>query len=293
MKKCLQCQEAFESNDWRCPKCSGEPIFEGPIPLFAPALAAENDGFPALSFERLFEMEESNFWFRGRNELIVWAIRRYFGHAKSFFEIGCGTGYVINGIREKFSSLKLSGSEIHRRGLTFASRRLPSVELLQMDARAIPFVNEFDLVGLFDVLEHIEEDVKVLNQIFDAVRSESGGLILTVPQHKFLWSQNDVFACHCRRYSKAELTSKVERAGFEVVFVSSFVSLLLPLMFMSRLTKRSSKNYNPEDEFKIPKVLNKVLEVVMSVERHLIQIGVRLPLGGSLLLIARVPISAP
>jgi len=288
MKKCLKCQECFDSEQWRCPKCLSEPLFEGHVPLFAPELAAENDGFPSLSFDLLFALEENNFWFKGRNELIIWAINRYFKYAKNFFEIGCGTGYVISGIKSRFSSLKLTGSEIHRRGLNFASQRLPSVDLLQMDARAIPFANEFDLIGLFDVLEHIEEDTEVLNQICLAVRAKSGGIILTVPQHRFLWSQADEFAYHCRRYSRTELISKVEKAGFEVLFVSSFVSLLLPLMLVSRATKSDPKEYNPEAEFKIPKWLNEALELVMHIERLLIQSGLRFPLGGSLLLVARI-----
>jgi SAM-dependent methyltransferase len=289
MKKCLQCQKAFESDKWQCPSCSSTPAFEGTIPLFAPALAEENDGFQSVSFELLFALEENNFWFKGRNELIIWAIERYFKSAKSFFEIGCGTGFVINGIRSRFASLKLTGSEIHRRGLNFARQRLPAVNLLQMDARAIPFANEFDLVGLFDVLEHIEEDEKVLSQIFEAVRTNAGGLILTVPQHKFLWSQADEFAYHCRRYSKEDLCRKVKKAGFEIAFVSSFVSLLLPLMLVSRLTKGNPDNYDPEAEFKIPAALNKALELVMQVERLMIKMGLRFPMGGSLLLVARVP----
>jgi SAM-dependent methyltransferase len=57
--------------------------------------------------------------------------------------------------------------------------------LFQMDARKIPFESEFDVIGAFDVLEHIEEDEKALAQIFHAVLP-GGGLILTVPQHRFL-----------------------------------------------------------------------------------------------------------
>ena len=289
MKKCLQCQQTFDGESWSCPKCAETPVFEGRIPFFAPALAAENDGFQSLSFDLLFALEENNFWFKARNELILWAIDKYFKAAKSFFEIGCGTGFVINGVKSRFAAMKLTGSEIHRRGLNFASQRLPSVDLLQMDALKIPFENEFDLIGMFDVLEHIEDDQTALSQIFDALRVKSGGLILTVPQHQFLWSQADEFAYHCRRYSRAELCSKVEKAGFEVAFVSSFVSFLLPLMLISRSTKKSAETYNPEDEFKIPAWLNKALEFVMHIERVFIQTGIRLPAGGSLLLVARVP----
>ena len=79
-----------------------------------------------------------------------------------------------------------------------------------MDARRIPFEREFDVVGAFDVLEHIVEDEDVLGQMFKATRP-GGGLLVTVPQHPFLWSASDEHAMHQRRYSRAELRRKVER----------------------------------------------------------------------------------
>jgi methylase of polypeptide subunit release factors len=107
-------------------------------------------------FEKLFSLEAGNFWFRARNKLIVWAIQKHFGNVRSFLEIGCGTGYVLSGIKGNLPTTKIYGSELHSRGLQFAAERLPDVELLQMDARSIPFVDEFDLLGAFDVLESIE-----------------------------------------------------------------------------------------------------------------------------------------
>ena len=64
-----------------------------------------------------------------------------------------------------------------------------------MDARRIPFEDEFDVIGAFDVLEHIKEDEQVLVQMHRAVKS-GGGIMLTVPQHMFLWSEQDVQAHH-------------------------------------------------------------------------------------------------
>jgi ubiquinone/menaquinone biosynthesis C-methylase UbiE len=141
---------------------------------FAPGLAAGNDGFGAGYFEQLFKVEAGNFWFRSRNKLLLWALRKYFPHAENFFEIGCGTGYVLSGIQREFSSLRLYGSDIFSNGLLFAQQRLSDVSLFQMDARRIPFEKEFDVIGAFDVLEHIDEDGIVLQQMFQATKPGGG-----------------------------------------------------------------------------------------------------------------------
>ena len=74
------------------------------------------------------------------------------------------------------------------------------------------------------------EDETVLRQVAKALRP-GGRLLITVPQHQFLWSATDETAHHVRRYScQSDLRAKTERAGFHVLRVSSFVSFLLPLM---------------------------------------------------------------
>ena len=98
-----------------------------------------------------------------------------------------------------------------------------------------------------------------------------GGIILTVPQHPWLWSQADTYAHHVRRYIKQDLITKLQQTGFKVVKVTSFVSLLLPLMLLSRLNQRSSKNYDPTSELKISGTLNYFLEDVWKVLKNSIK----------------------
>jgi SAM-dependent methyltransferase len=246
-------------------------------------------GFKPEYFERLAKIEESNFWFCARNELIQWALRTYFPDAKSFFEVGCGTGFVLAGIRENFPRMRLVGSEIFADGLVFAKARLPEVELYQMDARRIPYECEFDVVGAFDVLEHVIEDENVLLQMFEAARP-GGGLLITVPQHPFLWSASDQHAKHQRRYNRAELRRKVENAGFQIERITSFNSLLLPLMICSRMRGKRDQDVNPWREFEISPALNRTLESILSFEQIIIRKGVSFPAGGSLLLIGRRPL---
>jgi SAM-dependent methyltransferase len=286
MKICPQCNHHFEQLDWNCPACDYTPPSLEGHKTFASQLAAASEGFEAQFFSQLAKLEARNFWFRSRNRLIIYAIKRYFPQAQSFLEIGCGTGFVLQGVEKHFPHLICSGSEIFTEGLKFATERLDKTTLFQMDARQIPFVEEFDIIGAFDVLEHIEQDSDVLKQMYQATRMK-GGIILTVPQHTWLWSQSDTHAHHVRRYAKEDIVIKLHQTGFKVVRITSFVSFLLPLMLISRLNNRSnSKKYDPINELKISGILNYWLEKILDMERWFIKLGASFPLGGSLLVIA-------
>jgi SAM-dependent methyltransferase len=291
LKLCLACDKEFESDEWRCPRCDHEPKWADSTLCFTSELSQTGDGYPSGAHDSLFELEAGHFWFRARNQIILWALAKHFPAAQSFFEIGCGTGFVLSGVGAQHPGMKLFGSERLHRGLYFTAQRLPQATLYQMDARKIPFKNHFDVIGAFDVLEHIEEDTLVLDEMFRAANSKTGGVILTVPQHKFLWSTVDEYACHLRRYSAKELNNKLVRAGFQVLRLTSFNSLLLPMMMISRVLKRNHKvdNFDPMSEFRIPSFVNRGLEAVMAVEKLSIQSGVSWPMGGSLLAVAKVP----
>ena len=255
--------------------------------MFAPELAEQNDGFPSGDFEFLAKSETGHYWFESRNKLLLWALNKHLPAFSSFMEIGCGTGFVLAGIGRRFPRVRLTGSEIYSDGLAYAAKRLPAAELFQMDARRIPFAEEFDVVGAFDVLEHIEEDEAVLGQMHDAVKP-GGGIILTVPQHPALWSGVDEYSCHKRRYTRSELVRKVRKAGFIPIHTTSFVTILLPAMAILRYQKRRyTEDFDPDAGFTVRPIVNRVLTGVQSVERGLIQMGISLPAGGSLLMAAR------
>ena len=257
--------------------------------VVSPDRTQGSEGFSADYFAQLVQLEEDSFWFQSRNRLLTWALGRYFPRARSLLEIGCGTGFVLSAIQRRFPKLRLSGSDLFDEGLALAQKRLPGVTLHQLDASHIPFKAEFDVVGAFDVLEHIKDDAAALQQMFQAAKP-GGGVILTVPQHRFLWSSVDEYSFHERRYTRTQLRKKVERAGFNVRRITSFVSLLLPLMLVSRARHRTSHACtDPLAEYRIGSRLSAVLEKVMTVERVLIRAGLSFPAGGSLLLVAGRP----
>lgn len=288
MKRCLGCNAHYEFSLSECSTCGVSPRLVDGFCAYAPDFAHVGSGFKASYFPELARLEGANFWFRSRNQLILWALKEYCPKFHSLLEIGCGTGYVLSGISKAFQHSTLHGSDIFTAGLNFAATRLHSVNFMQMDARDIPFAEEFDVIGAFDVLEHIEEDERVLSQVHAALASK-GFILLTVPQHTWLWSPIDEYACHVRRYTASDLHKKIETAGFQIVKSTSFVTILLPAMVASRFypKKVSGEKFDAAAELKIPFWLNSLFFLLLRAELPFIKKGFSIPVGGSRLVVAR------
>jgi SAM-dependent methyltransferase len=287
MKRCLSCNARYASSMRNCLNCGFVPALVDGFDSYAPNFAHDGGGFKSNYFAELAHLEEANFWFQSRNQLIMWAIENYCPNFQSFLEVGCGTGYVLSGVSKRFPRSTLYGSEIFIAGLGFAAARLPSTKFMQMDARSIPFENEFDVIGAFDVLEHIKEDGEVLTQICAALKPE-GLMLLTVPQHAWLWSSIDEYAFHVRRYAAADLHQKIEASGFRLIRSTSFVTTLLPAMMISRFLQKkvSDKQFDATAELKISPWLNSLFSKLLSAELALIKRGFNFPVGGSRLTVA-------
>lgn len=253
--------------------------------MVVPDENAERASYDPRHFERLFQLEAKSFWFRGRSDLIEWALGRYFPSARNLLEIGCGTGYVIERLHRAFPEIELSGTDFFEEGLAYARERVgAAVPLAQADATRLDLEDAFDVIGAFDVIEHIDDDRRVLANVHAALRP-GGGALLTVPQHRWLWSATDVAACHVRRYARAELVEKLTTAGFEVLRMTSFTSLLLPAMWLARL--RAREHGEVEAELDMPAPLNAIGYATLKLESALIRRGANFAAGGSLLAVAR------
>jgi SAM-dependent methyltransferase len=289
MKRCLQCRSTYDGPEWTCLACGASPTRVDGFIAFAPGLAARNEGMEPDAHHRLDLLQDSSFWFRVRNRLVTDLARRYFLMAERVLEIGCGTGYVLRALQSALPRSQISGSEIYINGLPYAANRVgPQVSLFQMDARDIPYVAEFDLICALDVIEHVDEDERVLEELRRALRA-GGGVLLSVPQHPFMWSRADEISFHKRRYRPGELEFKCRKAGLEVIRSTSFVTGLLPLMLLQRLVRSRRKGYDANAELALPRAMDKALEFVLELERKGLRAGLSLPLGGSRFVVARCP----
>jgi SAM-dependent methyltransferase len=262
------------------------------IRCFSPEVASSYDDYPDGGFDLTDKNGESSFWVRSRNRLfksIVYEQMVPEGKTR-FLEIGCGTGGFIQQIVEN-ENLEITGSEIYLKGLLYAKKNLPNVDFIQFDVTQESIGEKFDLIVAFDVIEHIENDVAAISNI-NRMLHKGGGLIMTVPQHMFLWSKLDEIVKHKRRYSRRELVTKLQENGFDISYSTSFVFALFPLMLISRMFDKG-RDQSQSDEVELEKrvkfsnALNSIFDLFMRIDEFLIRLGVSLPFGGTLVVVAR------
>jgi SAM-dependent methyltransferase len=290
VRKCLNCHQVGDLTVWHCEKCGWEPQKKAEMQMFAPELSGITESYDPAWYQELFILESKNFWFTSRNRLLEYFGHCYFSEKGQYLEIGCGTGYVLKMIYEKFPKLRVMASEAQVEGLIFAKNRVKgNVDLCQMDACSIPFQEEFDVIGAYDVIEHIQDHKKVIRQVYDALKV-NGIFMVTVPQHMFLWSQYDEVGCHYRRYERGELEDLLRDAGFLIKRTTSFNALLLPMMIISRWFKKDKnekEQFDVLEELRLSGIVNTVLSFILKIELALIKLGFNLPMGGSRVIVAQ------
>ena len=206
--------------------------------MAAPAPHSGEHYYPAEAFAALARLEANSFWFQSRNRIILSTLRRFVPpQPLRYAEMGCGTGFVLAAVAQAFPAWAVHGFDIHNEAVAFSRQRTPRALVRQADIHSLPQDHAYDVVGIFDVLEHLDDDLAALQGIHRILRP-AGLLILTVPQHPGLWSPYDDAARHRRRYRREEMRRRLTAAGFSVRFLSSFVSTLWPALWWRRRALR-------------------------------------------------------
>ena len=237
--------------------------------------------------DELEAAEPWHFWFHARRELVLWAIGRFGTESGSLLDVGCGTGYVLEGVRRRYPRLMVAGSDADAETIERVMRRVPDALVFQGLAADLSFRDQFDIVTALDVIEHIDDDREALASMRRTLKP-GGLLIVTVPQHPALWSEVDDFSRHRRRYTRRELIEKVRTSGYAVERCTSCFSITLPLLIAARRRPKRGA-FDPVAELRIRRPLNRLLAALVALEASVIKAGLSLPAGGSLLLVARRP----
>jgi SAM-dependent methyltransferase len=262
------------------------------IKCYSPEVAMTYADYPDSGFDLTHKNADSSFWVSSRNRLFKSIVQRHLlptGKTK-FLEIGCGTGNFIEQIVQ-IENLEITGSEIYLKGLVYAKKNLPSVDFVQFDVSQGNIGEQFHIITAFDVIEHIENDNAALSNISQMLNKD-GVLIISVPQHMFLWSKLDEIVKHKRRYIQRELVAKLKANEFDIDYATSFLFTLFPLMLISRLFDRRGDKSPPDEQgfekrVKFSGFLNVIFDFFMRIDEGLIRLGASLPFGGTLVVVAR------
>lgn len=175
-------------------------------------------------------VEGQSFWYFHRNQCLLALLSR-FAPAGPLLDIGGGNGTVSLALHQAGIPSILLEPEMAGacEGL---KNGLPTVICSTFDDAG--FSDEsVHAAGAFDVMEHIEEDSEFLLKVNRAL-APKGRFYLTVPVFPFLWSDADDHAHHCRRYIYEDLSLKLMAAGFNILYMSYFFSLLVGPIFLLR-----------------------------------------------------------
>lgn len=236
------------------------------------------------------QLEENSFWFEHRNACILALVRR-FRPAGLLLDVGGGNGYVTLGLQR--AGLAAALLEPGEQGVRNAARRGVQPVICSTLEDAGFASASLAAVGLFDVLEHIEDEATFLSMVY-SVLAPGGRLFITVPAHPLLWSADDDYSGHFRRYTLPGLRQVVQTAGFQVDFASYFFFFLpLPIFLLRVLPSRLGlRKQNAWDSYRREHsdrsgLVGGLLDRVLTWERSRLERGLSLAVGASCLLAAR------
>jgi len=242
------------------------------------------------AYDKTDELENRYWWYIGRRFVFDKILSRFYQQDKTskIADIGCGTGGNIPTLQKHGNVI---GLDISQKALDYCQNKgYINTHLMPEQIPQTGLADKsLDLITMFDVLEHFQDDVSALAEYYRILKP-GGFIFLTVPAFKLLWSELDEHLHHFRRYKKGELNMKLEKAGFEIVKSSYLFFFTFPLVFFYRVIGNfQEKKFHPQFKYvEFPKIINWSLVTLSKIEAFLLKF-INLPVGSSVICLARKP----
>ena len=241
------------------------------------------------TYKEMYLNEERHWWFVGTRNILFSIMDKFVGKDKNtkILDIGCGTGIVMKKLESYGEAF---GIDISDEAILFCIKR-GIKNISKANAEKLPFENNyFDLITSFDVLEHIDNAVITVKEIYRTLNM-NGIAILSVPAYKFLWSSHDEALKHVTRFTIGELKELILLNNFEILKISYFNFFLFPIIALVRHTKNISqkvvnKNIKQTDLKNTPVLFNKILISILNLESKILK-KINFPYGVSILAIIK------
>ncbi len=274
-----------KGNSLSCDFCEFSGSIENGLTIFSSDVKEDYDHFNANILERIHEDENKNFWHLNRKKYILDLFRKYIDKNNHILEIGAGTGNVTKMLVDH--GYKAAAGELHIKGLKFA-QKYGITELYRFDLFNNPFKDHFNAIGMFDVLEHLDDEKQALQGIYNMLKPD-GKLIITVPAHQWLWNRKDAVNDHKRRYELETLKLLLTNNGFEIKYASHFFLFILPFLYLRKIINKDDGSKVKHEEYlkdkKVDSIMNKILNGISYLEFLLFK-NTNITFGGSIRIVA-------
>ncbi len=280
---CPTCKEGILSTrDGKCNRCGYEAIQHDGILVLdkSPTQDYPEDGAAASA-----EVDTTHFWYAARNRFIQQVLLSLKPQEikGKFAEFGCGNGYVMNAIEK--AGWDVVGIDMHLQGLKIAQQRTGGT-LICSRMEKVRFAQPLDAVGMFDLIEHLEDDLSAIRHAVAQLR-QGGYLLITVPALQALWSKFDLVVGHKRRYDKNQLRRLIEISGLRILQLNYLFFFAVFPIWLQRLLTRSDNNSVANYVHPPISILNNIFKWFSDIELKFMRHNISLPLGTSLIAVAQ------
>ncbi len=238
---------------------------------------------PTGEFRKMYEAENSYFWFVCKRKLVSRLVGRVTLPEKALLlDLGCGTGATLKTLRAVGFAV---GLDCFREALRYCAQR--SLRLLVLSSgERLPFRDGcFALATSLDSIEHTLDPPSVIREVHRTL-APSGWFLLTAPAHPALFGAHDYALGHRVRYTKRTLLPLLREGGFEIVMSGHFFSLVFPLAAGLKIYQKWFGSRTRTISYSLPRPLNQVLVAICSFEAWLFPF-LRLPFGTTLVALCR------
>ncbi len=237
-------------------------------------------------YDQYYELERTHWWFKVRAKIIInhCAYLLNKNQTTRVLNVGAGTGFIS----QKLEAIGEIESIEYDQELIDQTLKRTTLQIKQGSILDLPYADEsFDLVCAFDVIEHVADDAKAIEEM-KRVCKKNGHIFITVPAFQFLWSKHDEVNHHFRRYTKKSLLSVMLHPP--IVFISYFNTLLfIPILILRMVNnlKQNIKLKNKDSQSDFSEIsspgINRVFEFIFNLETRLLKNRIAFPFGVSLL----------
>ena len=231
-------------------------------------------------FEEMQKTQSVHWWFEGKRRVINAIIKKKINPPKNsqILEVGSGTGSNLS-VLSRYGHVTAMELDDYARDAIQENSNITKVKGWLPNGLSEIHGEVFDLICMFDVLEHIENDGEALEALKPNL-NRNGKLFITVPAYQWLFGAHDASLGHYRRYTRTKLTSLLTEHGFKVAYSGYMNTFLFPLMAVARIFNTRGTG--------IPCYgLNKIFTAIYSSEALLIP-SITLPFGGTVIAVCQI-----